>query len=164
MTAAATDHERELALVVDDRGRLRNVNRGARADRARRLLVEPQLEGRRVHPRLRDVLGVVEPDGEELRRTQHGRLQGRRAECETGRPVDRTGNLVEQPGGQHGAEIGAEPRVGRGHVGDRVAVDHAEMRSGTRDECDKPHGSLLLAIFTASSSGNPRSTSTDAAA
>ena len=72
VAAARADHDRELALVVEQVRDLGHVHVVVRADHAGDLLVEEHRELGRLHAALGDVVGVVEPDRQEL-----ARLDGR---------------------------------------------------------------------------------------
>ena len=65
---ARADHDRELTLVVEQARDAGHVNIVVRTDHARDLFVEEHRELRCLHARLRDVIGVVEPDRQELSR------------------------------------------------------------------------------------------------
>ena len=64
--AALADDDRELALVIEQARDARHVNVIVRPDHAGDLLVEEDRELRRLHAALGDVVGVVEPDRQEL--------------------------------------------------------------------------------------------------
>src|SRR5687767_13659733 len=74
MPASLTDHDRKLALVVQQTGHAWHVHVVARTHDARDLLVEEDRELGCLHAAFGDVVGVVEPDCEELARL-HGRQQ-----------------------------------------------------------------------------------------
>ena len=65
---ARADHDRELTLIVEQVRDARHVDVVAGTDHAGDLLVEEDRELRRLHARLGDVVGVVQPDGQELPR------------------------------------------------------------------------------------------------
>ena len=74
VAAAGPDHDRKLALVVEQVRDARHVHVVVGTDHARDLLVEEHRELRRLHAGLGDVIGVVEADRQELAR-QHGSEQ-----------------------------------------------------------------------------------------
>jgi len=77
--AAPADDEGQLSLVVEEGRDPRKMDRCMRPDHARRLLVEEDGEGRGLEAGLLHVVGVVEPDGEEL-----GRARDRGEELDVG--------------------------------------------------------------------------------
>src|SRR5581483_2499564 len=66
VSAAFADHDRELALVVEQGGHARHVHVVPGPDHAGNLLVEEHRELGRLHAALGDVISVVEADAEEL--------------------------------------------------------------------------------------------------
>ena len=62
------DHDRQLTLIVEQVRDARHVDAVVWTDHAGDLLVEEDRELRRLHARLGDVVGVVQPDGQELPR------------------------------------------------------------------------------------------------
>ena len=66
VAAASADHDRQLALVVEQVRDARHVHVVVGTDHAGDLLVEEHRELGRLHARLGDVVGVVEADCQEL--------------------------------------------------------------------------------------------------
>src|SRR5438034_10723312 len=75
MPASPADHETEFAFIVEGGRNARQVNRSAGPGDATRLLIEKHRELGLLHLRFGDVIGVVEPDREKLRRTLDWRLE-----------------------------------------------------------------------------------------
>ena len=72
VATARADHDRQLALVVEQVRDAWHVDVRSRADHAGDLLVEEDRELRRLHAALRDMVGVVEPDRQVLARLDRG--------------------------------------------------------------------------------------------
>ena len=147
VAAAPTDHERELALVVEQRRDARQVNRVERAGDARRLLVEEHRDGGRLEPRLLHVVGVVETDGEELRRTEDRRAQPDVNEREaSARGALRVPRRCHR-GATRGEERHHVAREARGHgreVDDLLANDHADPGGAVVGERGELHATSSI--------------------
>jgi hypothetical protein len=114
VTASGSDHERELSLVVEQARYARHVHVSIGADYARDLLVEEDGELGRLHAALGDVIGVVEPDPEELPRL-HRRQQAHALER-----VSIAGPAIDDV-------------ISLDHAGSRLRVDleYAELHDGS---------------------------------
>src|SRR5271166_1016504 len=126
------------------------MNRIARSGHAARLLVEEHRELGTLHLRFFDVVRVVEPDGEKLRRARDGRLEldagqrnpVRRLPGRARGAIDRDLTLEQEPG-----HVARQLRFRRRQVNDRVLDDDANPRRAAMGEGREFHSTPAASIL-----------------
>src|SRR5581483_7466726 len=143
VAASSANHEAEFALVVERLGGAGKMNRGAGSGHAARLLVEEHRERRFFPSGFGDMVGVVQADGEKLRRPPYGRLELHRGERDSsGRAGRGFARQLHRGGPALQKRDHLARQLGRGHrqIDNRIAGDDADSRTCVVCERNKLHG------------------------